>query len=261
VATGTGSTAIRAPSRRAAPTKGQLAAGVAWGICALYWIAITVGYALRMSHGVGFPILDEVGWRIGYGSFATVGAVIASRRPRNVLGWILCAVGLSSAVAGFAQDYAAYALLDREEWLPGGLVMGWLGSWPWYIAFLLIVTFLPLLFPDGRLPSRRWHPVAWAAAVDMVALTVWAAFAPRPLEGPPNSAMPPNPGGSSVPRDCSNFLGMWLARCCLLSSSCRWPRWCYGSGGRVGCSANSSSGLPMPRCWSLGPGRYSPPLA
>ena len=71
--------------------------------------------------------------------------------------------------------------------------MGWLGSWPWYIAFGLIITFLLLLFPDGRLPSRRWRPVAWAAAVDIAALTVWAAFAPRPFEGPPG--MPQNPWG------------------------------------------------------------------
>jgi hypothetical protein len=211
------------------PMRGQTAARVAWGICALYWVAITVGYALRLSHGVGFAVLDELGWRIGYGSFATVGAFIASRRPGNVLGWVLCAVGLASAVAGFAQDYASYALLGRKEWLPGGLVMGWLGSWPWYIAFGLILTFLPLLFPDGRLPSRRWRPVAWAAAVDLAALSIWAAFAPRPLEGPPNSAMPQNPWGIE------------------------------GAAGRAGCSASSSSGSPMPRCWSWDPGR-SPPL-
>jgi len=154
-------------------------------------VAISAGYALRLSHSTGFPVFDELGWRIGYGSCVTVGAIIVSRRPRNVLGWILCAVGFASAVAGFGQDYASYALLDRQEWLPGGLVMGWLGSWPWYIAFGLIVTFLLLLFPDGRLPSRRWRPVAWAAAVNMAVITVWAAFAPRPFEGPPG--MPQNP--------------------------------------------------------------------
>jgi hypothetical protein len=159
----------------------------------MYWIAIGTGYALRLSHGVGFHVLDELGWRVGYGSCATVGAVIVSFRQRNVLGWILCAVGLASAVAGFAQDYASYALLRRQEGLPGGLVMGWLGSWPWYIAFGLILTFLFLLFPDGRLPSRRWRPVAWAAAIDIALLSVWAAFAPRPLEGP--SGMPQNPWG------------------------------------------------------------------
>jgi hypothetical protein len=204
VATGTGTSATRAPSRRDLPAKGQVAARVAWGICALYWVAISVGYALRLSHGSGFRVLDELGWRIGYGSCATVGAVIVSRRPRNVIGWILCAVGLTSAVAGFGQDYASYALLDRPEWLPGGLVMGWLGSWPWYIAFGLILTFLVLLFPDGRLPSRRWRPVAWAAAVTIAVVTVWAAFAPRPFEGPPG--MPQNPWGIEAAAGLSRLL-------------------------------------------------------
>jgi hypothetical protein len=69
--------------------------------------------------------------------------------------------------------------------------MGWLGSWPWYIAFGLILTFLLLLFPDGRLPSRRWRPVAWLATALITLQCLWAAFAPRPLEGP--APMPRNP--------------------------------------------------------------------
>ena len=193
MATGTGRSVTWAPSRWDLPAKGQVAARVAWGICAFYWIAIGAGYGLQLSHGTAQPIPEELSWRVGYGSFATIGAVIASRRPHNVIGWILCIVGLSSAVAGFAQDYASYALLQRSEWLPGGLAMGWLGSWPWYLAFGLIITFLPLLFPDGRLPSRRWRPVVWLAAAVVTFLCVWAAFAPRPFEGPRGMPMPQNP--------------------------------------------------------------------
>ena len=144
-----------------------------------------------MRHGTAQPVGEELGWRIGYGSFATIGAIIVSRRHRNVIGWILCTIGIASAVAGFAQDYAAYALLRRQVRLTGGLVMGWLGSWPWYLAFGLILTFLPLLFPDGRLPSRRWRPVAWLAAAVITLQCLWAAFAPRQLEGP--APMPGNP--------------------------------------------------------------------
>jgi hypothetical protein len=195
VATDTGRSGTWAPSRQETPAKGHIAAWVAWGSCAVYWVAVSTGYAPQLSHGTAAEIVRELGWRLSYGSFATVGAVIVSRRPRHVIGWILCVVGITVAVAGFAQDYAAYALLRRQEWLPGGLVMGWLGSWPWYIALGLIITFLLLLFPDGRLPSRRWRPVAWAAAVDIALLTVWAAFAPRPFEGPPGMPMPQNPWG------------------------------------------------------------------
>lgn len=170
---------------------GHLVAWAAWGSCALYWVAIGAGYALQLRHGTARPILDEVGWRVAYGSCATVGALIAARRPRNRIGWILCTIGISSAAAGFAQDYASFALLGRQQALPGGLVMGWWGTWPWYIAFGLILTFLLLLFPDGQLPSRRWRPVAWLATGAIAVQCVWAAFAPRPLEGPPG--MPQNP--------------------------------------------------------------------
>jgi hypothetical protein len=191
VARRTASAPIAGPWRRDATAERRVAAGVAWGICALYWVAISTGYALQLSHGTAQPAVEELGWRIGYGSFATVGAVIVSRRPRNRIGWILCVVGLTSGVAGFAQDYATWALVHRREWLPGGLVLGWLGSWPWYIAFGLIITFLPLLFPDGQLPSRRWRPVAWLAGGYLALHCVWAAFAPRPLEGP--TPLPQNP--------------------------------------------------------------------
>jgi hypothetical protein len=80
----------------------RAAAWIAYGICVGYWAAIGAGYALRLRSSTAFPLLDELGWRIGYASVATVGAIIVSRRPRNVLGWVLCAIGASSAVAGFA---------------------------------------------------------------------------------------------------------------------------------------------------------------
>jgi hypothetical protein len=193
VATPTDRRATRAAWRRDTRSKGHVAAWIAWGTCAVYWAAVGTGYALRLSSGTAGDVIDELGWRIAYGSCATVGAVIVSRRSRNVVGWILCAIGISSAVAAFAQDYAIVALLGRQAALPGGLVMGWLGSWPWYIAFGLILTFLLLLFPDGRLPSRRWRPIAWLAAAVITLTCVWAAFAPRPLEGPRGVPMPQNP--------------------------------------------------------------------
>jgi hypothetical protein len=193
VATHTDRPATRIPPWLDARLEGPAVVWVAWGICATYWIAISTGYALRLSSGTVYDVIDELGWRISYGSFATVGALIASRHGRNVIGWILCAIGISSAVAAFAQDYALFALLGRQEALPGGLVMGWLGSWPWYIAFGLIVTFLLLLFPNGRLPARRWRPVAWLAAAGIALMTLWAAFASRPLEGPTGIPMPQNP--------------------------------------------------------------------
>jgi hypothetical protein len=106
-----------------------------------------------------------------------------ARRPRNRIGWLCCAVGFLVGPAFFAQDYAWYAVVHRPGSLPGGLAMGWLGSWPWFIALVLILVFLLLLFPNGQLVSPRWRPVAWAAAAWLAFIWVGAAFSPGPLEG------------------------------------------------------------------------------
>jgi hypothetical protein len=98
-------------------------------------------------------------------SFATVGALVASRRPKNPIGWILCVMGLATGASFFAQGYADYALIVRT----GNILT-------------VAPTFLLLLFPDGRLPSRRWRPVAWVAAGAAVVNVVGAAFRPGLLD-------------------------------------------------------------------------------
>ena len=98
-------------------------------------------------------------------TFSTVGALIASRRPRNPIGWIFCAAALFQVLSVFGQGYATYALIVRPGSLPLGAEMSWLKQWIWFPGLALILVFLPLLFPDGRPPSRRWHPVAWLGGV------------------------------------------------------------------------------------------------
>jgi hypothetical protein len=87
-------------------------------------------------------------------------------------------VGLLIGPAFFAQAYAWYALVYRPESLPGGLAMAWLGEWPWFVALGLVLTFLLLLFPNGRLVSRRWRVVAWAAAANLALGLAWEMFKP-----------------------------------------------------------------------------------
>jgi two-component system NarL family sensor kinase len=175
-----------------------------WSILIGYWAFAAAGFALGpLQDSRAFSVSGELTYRIAYGAYATVGALIVLRQPGNRVGWVLCAIGLASGPASFAQAYSWYALTQQPASLSGGLAAGWLGSWLFYPAFQLLI-FLLLLFPDGRLPSHRWRPVVWIAAADITLSSVWAAFAPRPFEGPP---WPENPWGIQQAAAAFDVLG------------------------------------------------------
>jgi hypothetical protein len=110
-------------------------------------------------------------------TYSTVGMLVASRRPKNAVGWLFCTIGLSQGIAVFTGEYATYALLTRPDALPVELAAAWLGTWIWVPGVVLNVTFLLLLFPYGRPPSPRWWPVAWlaagAAVLGSAVIAVW----------------------------------------------------------------------------------------
>jgi hypothetical protein len=109
--------------------------------------------------------------------YSTVGAVAASYRPANPVGWVLCSIGLSWGVAHFTSEYATYALLTAHASLPAAEAAAWIYSWVW-VPGLGFIVFLPLLFPNGRLPSLRWRPFAWFSVLLVAAGTLMAAFSP-----------------------------------------------------------------------------------
>jgi hypothetical protein len=119
-----------------------------------------------------------------------VGGLIAARRPQNPIGWLLLASALLVSIAQFAGQYAYYTLVTRPGSLPWGQAMLWLAGWPNNAGFVLVV-FLLLLFPTGRLLSPRWRPVARFAAAAYIINVVGYAFAP----GPQSSGPLPNPMG------------------------------------------------------------------
>ncbi len=114
--------------------------------------------------------------------FPTVGALVASRRPENPIGWIFCAVGLLFGVGAFADTYASYALLARPGELSGVEYAAWVSSWIGGPSGLLAAALLFLLFPTGTLPSRRWRLVAWMAAIGGPLTALGWAFTPGPLD-------------------------------------------------------------------------------
>jgi len=157
-------------------------AWIGWAILAAYWGLVGSSFLLRAVNDPTTDVGGELVARLGWGVYPTIGAVIVGRQPRNPVGWLCCGIGLLLGPAFFGQDYGWYALIHEPGSLPGGWGMAWLGQWPWYVA-LGLITLLVLLFPSGRLLSRRWRLVAWAVAAATAVSWLWAAFAPRPLEG------------------------------------------------------------------------------
>jgi hypothetical protein len=108
-------------------------------------------------------------------AFSTVGALIASRRPENPIGWLFCCGALIWGLGELALEYGVYTLVTAPGALPAGVWAAWFGAWARGIGGFFMVLFLLLLFPAGRLPSRRWRVVAWAA-VGYVALFTLASW-------------------------------------------------------------------------------------
>jgi hypothetical protein len=105
----------------------------------------------------------------------SVGAIVASRRPENPVGWLLCLYGVAASTSTFASLYAIYALLARPDSLPAGQASAWIAAWLLPIMIGLQISYL-LLFPTGRLPSRRWRWLAWLTGAFVVVGVVLSAF-------------------------------------------------------------------------------------
>ena len=152
-------------------------------------------------------------------AFALVGALISSRLPTNPIGWICLAIGLTLTLSAVSSDYEVYALQTRPGYLPGGVYMAWLGNWLWVPPVALIGTFVVLLFPDGRLPSRRWRVVAWLSAAVLISTSVSTAFSPGRLEESPNVT---NPLGIESAGSTLAFVSAWsllLLVLCFVASA------------------------------------------
>ncbi|MDP8948119.1 MAG: TIGR04086 family membrane protein [Actinomycetota bacterium] len=110
----------------------------------------------------------------------TVGVLVASRFPKNPVGWIFCGMGFLYGVQRFAMAYADYALRIQPE-LPLGEQTAWLSNSLRFWEPTIFGVLLVLLFPAGRLPSRRWRTVAWTAIGGAAMLAFGDAFRFGPL--------------------------------------------------------------------------------
>jgi signal transduction histidine kinase len=164
---------------------------IAWSLC-LLCVALTVASPILallngrtlgeifMALG-GPPIATRATLTV---SFSVVGALIASRRPENPIGWIFLAVGLFYGLLTAGEQYAIYVLLTNPGSLPLGAEASWLMQWIWAPGLGLILVFLPLLFPSGHPPSGRWRWVAWLGGLSIGLICVPASIVLWPDRGP-----------------------------------------------------------------------------
>jgi len=151
-------------------------AGSRWLHVAAWWLAglttLMLAAALMLL-GFDVPVIDAS--RVAFYAvcalavvvYAAIGWLIATRLPANPLGWLLSVIGLSLAASMFMEQYALRGLAMAARPWPAVRLAGWLSGVAVIITVALLF-FVVLLFPDGRLPSRRWRPVRWALIVVLV---------------------------------------------------------------------------------------------
>jgi hypothetical protein len=169
------------------------AARLAWALCALTMTLIVCALALAfLNKSDAYSVIFPLGLTLG----SVVGGLVASRRPANPIGWFFLGSAGCLALAEVAAEYATYGL-------PGAPAMAWLLSWVWVPGVALLLVFLPLYFPDGRLVSPRWRWLARAALIFCVAGAIYSAFSPGEIQ---NEGIT-NPLGIEALRPVSDFLG------------------------------------------------------
>jgi hypothetical protein len=154
---------------------GRMAGWSAWGIWALTVLAMVLTLLLAALNASTSSLRNMVFVSLVILAFSTVGALIGSRRPENPIGWLFCSGAFAWILGELALEYGVYALITAPGTLPVGVWAAWFGGWARGMGWFLIVAFLLLLFPNGRLPSPRWRPVLWGAVgyVGFFTVVIW----------------------------------------------------------------------------------------
>ncbi len=155
--------------------------GLAWSVCAA--AAALLAFALvlpALGASPGSDRLFESIFTLMILTYAAVGAVVATRRPDNLIGWIFCAFALCGGLLAAAAEYAELDPVGRASSLPAHAIAAWVAEWIALPTFGLIV-FVLLLFPTGRALSPRWRAASWFAGGAFGAAALSTAFRPGML--------------------------------------------------------------------------------
>jgi hypothetical protein len=153
-----------------------------WGLSVTLTALSLLLLVLNLSHPNTHTFDNLLDSTLNAVFFSTVGAIVASRRSENPVGWLLCLYGFAQSISHFSAQYAIYALLAQPNSLPAGETMAWVSSWLLPIIIGLSVFFI-LLFPTGRLPSRRWRWVGWLTVAFILVGAISGAFSSGSVDG------------------------------------------------------------------------------
>src|SRR5215208_1987767 len=192
-------------------------AWLAWALAGLsvaMFLASVVLYVLVRSSQEGpstSGALSELLIYVPFLAFPIVGALIASKHPKNPVGWICLAIGLfwmliflGDSIPGSGPYPVTTDALTQATWIPP---VGLLG------------IYLILLFPDGKLPSSRWRPLAWISGMVMVLASLGITFAPGPLEGHPGVRNPLGLEGAPPWVATAGIVILLLLPLCMVASA------------------------------------------
>ncbi len=168
----------------------MIARRMAWALwaVAVILVAAEVLFAIQnggREGGASYGAVFDTLFRLGLLVFPTVGAFVASRRPKNAIGWIMLGTGVLLALTGFALSYATYGLFTRPGGVPAAEVMAWISAWIFLPPLFATPPLLFLLFPDGRLLGPRWRAALALVVLGTVAAATAIALTPGTLQDAP----------------------------------------------------------------------------
>ena len=134
---------------------------------------------LTLDAVAGGGIADDAAMMIAVGTFGVVGVAIVLRRPRQTIGWLFCVTAMVAPMGELGNRFAEYTVRSGRTLPTIAEVWLWFGQWYWVLAFGSAIVLVPLLYPTGRPPSRRWWSVVWLSVVLLGAVGVLFAVQPE----------------------------------------------------------------------------------
>jgi hypothetical protein len=162
--------------------KGRTAATLAWAALAIEVALMVAAQVLDAGLTLPFELETTIPniFFVSIVSFGALGALILTRQPTNRYGWLMSAIAFVHVVGYSAAALAGYLLYRDAAPAAGGVGAAWFFVWSATVHYVPSATLVFLLFPDGRLPSRRWRPLAVLTVISLVVASIGVAT----LEGP-----------------------------------------------------------------------------